>query len=90
MTTIGEICRPEQGQKIRFCTTLSISCELRNHGIDGVYQDGRYWSVGMADHWSPSEVTVWEAKAPSQVAAKFGRSARPQASQTIGNAWLHP
>lgn len=58
--SFGELFVPRDGDTVRFCTTQSISNDIDRHGISGVFRDGRYWSVDMADHWSASEVTFWQ------------------------------
>lgn len=58
--SFGELFLPRDGDTVRFCTTQSISNDIDRHGITGVYQDGRYWSADMADHWSAHEVTFWQ------------------------------
>ena len=58
--TMGELCEPQEGQAIRFCSAFSISQDLDLHGINGFYRDGRFWSADMADHWARHEVTRWK------------------------------
>jgi hypothetical protein len=58
---LGEVFKPQEGQAVRFCTTQSLGTDLRQHGINGFFRDGRFWSVDMADHWAPREITNWEA-----------------------------
>jgi hypothetical protein len=59
--TMGELCEPQEGQAVRFCTAFSISQDTKVHGINGFYRNGRFWSVDMADHWTPHEVTRWQS-----------------------------
>lgn len=59
--TFGEIFRPADGQALRFCTAGSLSNDLLQHGMNGFYRDGRFWSADMADHWAPHEVTLWSS-----------------------------
>jgi hypothetical protein len=58
--TFGEICQPREGESIRFCTTTSLSDDVKTHGIYGVYRNGRFWSRDMADNWMPHEITHWQ------------------------------
>jgi len=59
---LAEIFRPQEGQAVRFTTTQSIAHDLREHGIDGYFRDGRFWSADMADHWAISEIVMWERR----------------------------
>ena len=52
--------RPRDGSPVRFVTTLSLSQNIAEQGIDGFYKDGRFWSKDMADAWTIYEVTGWE------------------------------
>jgi hypothetical protein len=64
----GEVFQPQDGQAVRFCTATSISGDVRKHGINGFFRNGRFWSVDMADRWMPHEITNW---------CSLGETARP-------------
>lgn len=57
---LGEISKPLEGTNVRFTTTQSLGADLRQHGINGFFRHGRFWSMDMSDHWAPHEITNWE------------------------------